>query len=301
MKEIELNKQLPIVTMNFEEVKQSLVQTMEKYKGIIVTEDTLQDCKATQKELAGIRIKIDTYRKDVKKEMEVPIKAFEGQCKELIGLIENAEQPIKNGISVFDNKRREEKKDKALELIKEAIESHQLNGNYASKLTIVDKYLVLNGSVKAVKEDIEFRAKFLKQEQDREEQQRAERKAAIETALESANRNINKKLKLEDFERYISSNQPLSTILQAVNQRAQMIYEAENPPKVEPKEEIKEEIKLEVKTTPVIQPKPIEKAKEEIVYFVNLRTEGTREEIAALSKFLNDNGYKYKVIGKGRV
>ncbi len=31
MKEIQINKQLPVITMNFEEVKASLVENMEKY------------------------------------------------------------------------------------------------------------------------------------------------------------------------------------------------------------------------------------------------------------------------------
>ena len=56
-----------------------------------------------------MRIKIDTYRKDKKKELSKPIAVFEDQCKDLISLIEKAEQPIKDGIKVFDDekKRRE--------------------------------------------------------------------------------------------------------------------------------------------------------------------------------------------------
>ena len=32
MKKIELNKQLPVITMNFEEVKNSLIDTVKKYQ-----------------------------------------------------------------------------------------------------------------------------------------------------------------------------------------------------------------------------------------------------------------------------
>jgi len=138
VKEIVLNKQLPIINMNFEEVKASLIETTEKYKGIIVTEEGLKDCKATQKELAGVRNKIDDYRKAIKREMEKPIKEFEGQCKELIGLVEEAEKPIKDGILIFDNKRRDEKKLKALELINECVQALGLEEKYASRLTVLD-------------------------------------------------------------------------------------------------------------------------------------------------------------------
>ena len=131
MKEIQINKELPVIKMNFEEVKESLQETMKKYEGIIVTEEGLKDCRATQKDLASLRNKIDTYRKDVKREMLIPIDVFEYQCKELIKTIEDVEKPIKEGIKIFDDKRREEKREKALELIKESVAKHNLNKEYA--------------------------------------------------------------------------------------------------------------------------------------------------------------------------
>ncbi len=84
MKNLQVNKVLPVINANFEEVKASLIETMEKYKGIVVTEDGLKDCKATQKDLAKIRRDIDTYRKLIKKEMTAPIIEFENECKEII-------------------------------------------------------------------------------------------------------------------------------------------------------------------------------------------------------------------------
>ena len=75
----------------------------------------MSSCKSTQRELAGVRNKIDTYRKDKKKIFSKPIADFENQCKELISLVEKAEQPIKDGIKVFDDLKREEKRKQALE------------------------------------------------------------------------------------------------------------------------------------------------------------------------------------------
>ena len=168
MEDLKVTKELPVIKSNFEEVKTSLTETIAKYTGIVVTEEGLQDCKATQKKLAALRTKIDDFRKTVKKDMEVPIKEFEGQCKELIRLITEAEQPIKDGISIFDNKRREEKRSKVLELIKESVIEHQLSEKYAARLDVLDKYLNLSGSVKSVREDIEQRALSLLKEQEDE-------------------------------------------------------------------------------------------------------------------------------------
>lgn len=299
MRDIELNKQLPVITMNFEEVKASLIETMEKYKGIVVTEEGLQDCKATQKELAGVRNKIDTYRKDVKKEMEKPIKEFESQCKDLIGLIADAEKPIKEGITVFDNKRREAKRDKAIELIRTTIEERGLDEKYASQLTVLDKYLVLNGSVKAVREDIEQRAEMLKQQQNSDKAKAEMLKATIESTLETVNTTIKTSLKYEDFEKYISFGWDISRIVREINDRAALVRKAEMP-KEETKVEVREPVQMPVHN----QEKAIEPSINNTdipLYYVDVCVTHNFEMIQALSKFLKDNGYSYKVNGKGLV
>lgn len=301
MREIEINKKLPVITMNFEEVEESLQETMKKYEGIVVTEEGLKDCKATQKKLAGLRNNIDAYRKGVKKEMEAPIKDFEGKCKKLISLISDVEKPIKEGIKVYDDKRREEKKEKVLEYIKESIQAHNLSEKYAARLTIKDQYLNLTGSLKSIREDIESRAAALEKEQEAERQQAEMMKVSIENAIDTANEGINKKLKYEYFVRYIELGWPLDRILEEIRNRASMIKEAENP-----KEEVKvQEDKKEVVEEPKVSEKnntdPKQKVREESKLFVKIHVEANLEKLQALSNFLKVNGYKYDVIGKGKV
>jgi len=300
MKEIVLNKQLPIINMNFEEVKASLIETTEKYKGIVVTEEGLKDCKATQKELAGVRNKIDDYRKAIKREMEKPIKSFEGQCKELIGLVEDAEKPIKDGILIFDNKRRDEKKLKALELINECVQALGLEEKHASRLTVLDKYLNLNGSVKSVREDIELRGNMLKNEQSMEKAKYEMLKGTIETTLESINKTIKTPLKYEDFQKYIDFGWDAVRIIKEINDRAELIREAERP-KEEPKpvENVEVPKQEEPKKEEIIQPQT-EPKKEEPLYFVDIKVIHTMENITKLSQFLKDNGYEYLVKSKGK-
>ncbi len=300
MKEIVLKKELPIINMNFDEVKASLIETTEKYKGIVVTEEGLKDCKATQKELAGVRNKIDDYRKAIKREMEKPIKAFEVQCKELIGLVEEAEKPIKDGILVFDNKRRDEKKLKALELINECVQALGLEEKYASRLTVLDKYLNLNGSVKSVREDIELRGNMLKNEQSMEKAKAEMLKGTIETTLESINKTIKTPLKYEDFQKYIDFGWDAARIIKEINDRAELIREAERP-KEEPKpvENVEVPKQEEPKKEEVIQPQT-EPKKEEPLYFVDIKVIHNLENITKLSQFLKENGYEYLVKSKGK-
>lgn len=293
MKELEVNKQLPVITANFEEVKDSLNQSLEKYKGIIVTEETLQDCKKTQQDLSKIRNTVETFRKSVKKDMEAPIKEFEGKCKELVGLIGEVEKPIKEGITIFDNKRREEKRNKAVEFIKEAVVKHGLDEKRAAKLTVIDKYLNLSVSGKSVKEDIEQRALMLLQEQDRE----LGVMQVITGTIKAVNEGINTKLKIDDFKTLIEMNTPVARIIEEIHKRAERIREAEKPKEEVQPERVKEEISIPVDITVSA---PVEK-KEERLYFYELKIIADADHMLKLKELIQSEGFKYETINKGIV
>lgn len=306
MKEIQINKQLPVITMNFEEVKASLVENMEKYKGIIVTEESLKDCKATQKDLAGLRNKLDSYRKDVKKEMEKPIKAFESDCKELIGLIAEVEAPIKAGITEFDNKRKEEKRKFADIKIFEVCQALGLEKKYADQLTVLDKYLNLSTSAKSVVEDIESRAEALKQQQNMDKVKAEMIKANIESALETVNLTLKTPLKYKDFEKYLSIGWDGPRIIREINERAAQIRQAEKAAeematkRIE-EEKQKEEVQIPMDLNPKAPEVPKEVKEDEPRFYVDVYVESDYERIQALSKYLQANGYKYEVHKKGKV
>ena len=300
--DIQVNKQLPVITMNFEEVKANLIANTEKYKGLIVTEESLKDCKHTQKDLAGLRNKVDGYRKEVKKEMEKPIKDFEGQCKELIGLIEEVEKPIKLGITEFDNKRKEAKRMAAQATILDYVEKLGLEEKYSSQLTVLDKYLNLSASAKSVVEDIEQRANLLKQQQNADKAKAEMLKATIETTLEAVNKTIKTPLEYKDFEKYIELGWDIAKIVREINERVDLIRKAEQA-KEEPKEELKEKLiqtmSDEADKALKVEVAPVNKC--ENMYFVDVYVEHNLEMIQALSKFLKDNEYKYEVNNKGKV
>lgn len=291
---------IPVIQVNFEEMKQALSNTMEQYKGIIVTEESLSACKAEQKGLAGIRTKIDNYRKEKKKELSKPITAFENQCKELIALVENAEKPIKEGILVFDDKKREEKKQKALEIIKATAETHQLKEKFADKLTVLDKYMNLTASAKSVKEDIEQRAFYLVEEQAKEE----ETIQIIKTTIENENKTLKTPIQYEDFKSLVENGYPIPQIIERINQMAAKIRVAENPPVEEPKADIPI---IEVPTNETHatfletgnQAQETFSATKEPLYFVEFRITGNKHQTALLGQFLRENNFTYEVLKKG--
>lgn len=303
MLDFEIKKEvLPVIAINFDEMKAALSEKMEQYKGIIVTEEGLSTCKTDQKQLAGLRNKIDTFRKDKKKEMSEPIAQFESQCKELISLVEKSEKPIKEGIKVFDDKKREEKRQKALELIQESVQAHELNEKYASKLTVLDKYTNLSASVKSIKEDIEQRVYALVQEKAKEE----ETIQVIKTTIENVNKEINTPIKYEDFKNLVERGYSVPEIINRINQMAEKIKLAENPPKepevITPQPTAVSE-PVEVPQAPPAQhyTEPVQNSVriDEPLYFVSFKITGNVHQTAAIGQFLRDNKIKYEVLDKG--
>lgn len=285
-----INEVMPVIEVNFDEVKAALSQTLAKYSGLVVTEETLMGCKATQKDLAGVRAKIDTYRKDKKKALSEPITVFENQCKELISLIEIAEQPIKDGIRVFDDKKREEKKAIAERLLKEVATTLELNEKYASRLTIDERYCNLTAKEIDVKNDLEAKAMVLKVEQDRE----AELIEIIKDSIDMENQKINSKLEFKDFERLVERGMSTKDILSEIKSRADGIFKAEHP---EPKAEIKETPNEEPKAEVVLETAMAA----ESMYFASYRVTGTIDKLRSLSEFLKANGIAYKVVEQGEI
>lgn len=92
---------------NFQEIKAAVQAHIEKYHGLVVNEDNLKDMESAQKELAGVRTKIDGFRKKVKKLLDEPYKNFEAQIKELQSLVEKAETPLKEQILKYEDDRRD--------------------------------------------------------------------------------------------------------------------------------------------------------------------------------------------------
>lgn len=302
MKELEVNKQLPIIKANFDEVKESLNQSLEKYKGIIVTEETLQDCKKTQQDLSKVKNGIETFRKSVKKDMEVPIKEFEAKCKELVSLIGEVEQPIKDGITIFDNKRKEQKKQQAIELIQMAVMEMQLKDKYSRQLTILDKYMNLSASKKSISEDIQSRAEILKQQQEAEQREIENLKASIDAYINAANEDINTKLNSEDFYKYVNSGWSITQITGIIKNQHDKIKEAENPKPVEtPKEEIRPLEQPKEKVSIPVDIKSTAPVKEEKLYFYELKVIADAENMLKLKELIQGEGFKYETINKGIV
>lgn len=100
----------PEIEFNFEELKKELTDGLQKYQGLVVTEDGIKDAKADRAKLNALYKAIDDKRKEIKKECMKPYDAFEKKAKVLLDMISGTAGAIDTQIKEFDNAKREEKR-----------------------------------------------------------------------------------------------------------------------------------------------------------------------------------------------
>lgn len=123
MKDIEIKKyELPKIEIkDYEEIKKLAEEDTEKYKNYIVTDETL-DCDIKKRaELRKIAKTIDTRRKEIEKDVSVPIKKFKEDCDYLKKLYEDSADLIDTQIKFFEEKQKVEKQKKCEEIYNQVI------------------------------------------------------------------------------------------------------------------------------------------------------------------------------------
>lgn len=312
MKELIVQTTNAVVNVNFEEVKASLIESLEKYKGVVVTDDNLKDCKDIQKDLSKLKKDINSNRKDIKKQLEAPIKDFDGQCRELVALISEVDAPIKEGIAIFDEKKREEKRKYAREIIKEALVEYPLDDKYSNSLTVLDKYTLVATSKKAIKEDIFNRAEGLYKIQEDEKRVYQENLVIIKETVDQANLNIISKLNADIYIKKLEDGVNPTYIIREINNTASNLRQAEEraakiaeekakreQEQLEKKDDIKEEPKEEVNTSKGTLDNV--KKDDTQLFQVKIEFELTLNEAIKLNKFLESNNIKFNTISKKKL
>ena len=129
------------IVWNNEEVKMQLSSKLESMKNLVVTEENLKESQSLQKDLASLRIQIDSQRKRIKKELQKPVDEFDAACKELLAIVTEVEHPLKRQIEAFEESDRAARADR----IKDKISAKQAKWNlpekYFLQVGIKDKWL----------------------------------------------------------------------------------------------------------------------------------------------------------------
>lgn len=157
------------VDFNYEEIANRLDVILDKYKGLIFTEETVADCKKTMAELRKGQKSLDDFRKETKKKLTLSVTDFEDDCKTLYKKFDEVIDPLKQQSDYFETTRRENKKIEVEGIIDNIIEQYELSEKYSKDLIVQDSYLIASISIKKVTEELEHQTRLLRDKQDEEE------------------------------------------------------------------------------------------------------------------------------------
>lgn len=113
------------VFFNYDELKAEITAGVEKYKGMVVTQDTIKDAKADRATLNKLRTGLEDERKRIKKAWMQPYDAFEKQVKSLVGLIDSPVKAIDDQLQVYEKERKKEKLAAITELYNQLVSPHK--------------------------------------------------------------------------------------------------------------------------------------------------------------------------------
>lgn len=142
------------IGFNFTELKTALAESLQHYRGLLVTEDTIKDAKTDRANLNKLRTAIDTRRKEIKRDYLQPYNAFEAKCKELTMLIDEPIKAIDDQLAAFEEKRKQEKQNQVAELYSTTI-PEDIKEIIPLRRIFDQKWLNAGTTMAKVKEDLE--------------------------------------------------------------------------------------------------------------------------------------------------
>lgn len=98
------------IKFNKDELKAELAASLEMYKGLIVTDDTIPEAKEVRAKVNKVATAINDEKKRVKKIMSEPVTRFENDVKELLAMCESVSSAIDVQIKAFEESTKAAKK-----------------------------------------------------------------------------------------------------------------------------------------------------------------------------------------------
>lgn len=287
-----IKQQLPEIVLNFDEMKAGIEEKLEKFSGLIVTEETLKDCKDVQQELSRTRRDIDGKRLEIQREIKKPLDEFNSQMKELTSMVCAVEEPIKKGMQVFEDKRIEDKTNIIKGMIMELVIGYKLRPEFAE--IEIDK-LWLNKGYKPddIKDSVESIAVASKVRQDARDSDLL----AIGGIVDGANKTMATPLDVKRYEQMIVAGSPLSDVIASINMDSERTRKAEENA-LQVAEDAKRKAAEQPDEVPLVQEakKAPEKSKELTRRTVSFSITDTEPRIKALGEFMKQNGFAWTKI-----
>lgn len=281
------------IAFNYDELKTQLAEKLEKYKGLLVTEDGIAEAKKDRAMLRKVRDALNAEKITVKKQWMEPYTEFEQKVKVLLEMCDAPAREIDEQIKAFEERKKREKRDKLETLFREKIGTA---GEYVSFEDIFDpKWLNVTCALETATEQVEeICSRYV------------EDTLALNELCETVDSSTAVSLKARY--RFTKS---IACVLQAKKDIELEIAvreerrKAEEARRMEAERRAQENIQNAVgaekpmeKPTeaPVETSKPMEQYDGETKTVIRFQVKGTMEQLRSLQKFMQENGIEYGAI-----
>ena len=122
------------MTWNNAELAKYLEEKLEKYNGLVVTEDNLKEMKSVLKEIVSIRTKLTRFGADKKRELKTPYNTFTAELEQVLAVVSRVENPIANQIGEFEQREMLKRKDFVLNTITEKLQALGVREEYKNRV-----------------------------------------------------------------------------------------------------------------------------------------------------------------------
>lgn len=122
------------MTWNNAELAKYLEEKLEKYNGLVVTEDNLKEMKSVLKEIVSIRTKLTRFGADKKRELKIPYNTFTAELEQVLAVVSRVENPIANQISEFEQQEMLKRKETVLKMVEDKAQSLGIREEYKNRV-----------------------------------------------------------------------------------------------------------------------------------------------------------------------
>ena len=122
------------MTWNNAELAKYLEEKLEKYNGLVVTEDNLKEMKSVLKEIISIRTKLTRFGADKKRELKIPYNTFTAELEQVLAVVSRVENPIANQIGEFEQQEMLKRKETVLKMVEDKAQSLGIREEYKNRV-----------------------------------------------------------------------------------------------------------------------------------------------------------------------
>ena len=126
------------LTWNNAELAKYLEEKLEKYNGLVVTEDNLKEMKSALKEIVSIRTKLTRFGTDKKRELKIPYNTFTAELEQVLAVVSRVENPIANQINEFEQQEMLKRRDTVIAMMNDKVQALGIRDEY--KIRIVPNH-----------------------------------------------------------------------------------------------------------------------------------------------------------------